>query len=125
MALSNTAVSVSELVASCLRSTRYRWRHGIGSSSETRRSYFADLIQGLCISGGPDSMALAALFSKIKRKNFDFPFSPTTAFPLGTVYAFIVDHQAREGSAEEARVVAHRLKSLGTHYAAPRSKNAC
>jgi hypothetical protein len=62
-------------------------------------------------------MALAALFSKIKKSNLDFP-SPlgSDTYPLGVLKAFIVDHQAREGSAEEAKTVAHRLEKMGGQY---------
>lgn len=77
----------------------------------------AETDAGLCVSGGPDSMALAALFSKIKKLNLDFPSSTNyNTYPLGILKAFIVDHQAREGSAEEAKTVAHQLGKMGGHY---------
>ena len=52
-------------------------------------------------------MALAALVSKVKTSNLGYPLK---------VRAFIVDHQAREGSAEEAETVANRLETLGVLY---------
>lgn len=59
---------------------------------------------GLAISGGVDSMALASLCSRsaLKRR------SPA-AFT-----AFIVDHGLRQGSTDEAALVAQRVNALGT-----------
>jgi hypothetical protein len=71
-------------------------------------------------------MALAALFSKIKRLNLEFPsHTGSVRHPLGKVKAFIVDHQAREDSAEEARTVAHRLRRLGGHHGLDVTKSLC
>ena len=52
-------------------------------------------------------MALAALVGKVRTSNLGIPLR---------VRAFVVDHQAREGSAEEAKVVASRLRKLGELY---------
>lgn len=69
-------------------------------------------------------MALAALFSKLQKLNHQFPTSfENRRQPFGRVKAFIVDHQAREGSAEEANTVASRLKVLGVHYGLARRKS--
>ena len=60
---------------------------------------------GIAVSGGVDSMALAALCVNLKarkRKTFRPVF-----------HAFIVDHKARPGSHEEAATVASRLKRSG------------
>jgi hypothetical protein len=71
-------------------------------------------------------MALAALFSKIKKLKIEFPApSPTRSFPLGIVQAFIVDHQAREASEEEAKIVAQRLEDLGAARALQLCNQMC
>ena len=70
------------------------------------------IITGLCVSGGPDSMALAALVSKAKDSNLEFATQ-------ARVLAFVVDHQAREGSTQEAEIVARRLASLGLQSKLP------
>jgi tRNA(Ile)-lysidine synthetase-like protein len=54
---------------------------------------------GLAVSGGVDSMALAALLANAARKYDGFP----------EPYAFIVDHKLRKESSEEARWVAEQL----------------
>lgn len=51
------------------------------------------------MSGGVDSMALAALLSNAAREHDEFP----------EPYAFIVDHKARKESSEEAEWVAEQL----------------
>ncbi|CAG8973248.1 hypothetical protein HYALB_00000007 [Hymenoscyphus albidus] len=58
---------------------------------------------GLAISGGVDSMALAALYSRLRLQNDAMP----------DVHAFVVDHGAREGSADEANSVAKVLAERG------------
>lgn len=58
-------------------------------------------IPGLAISGGVDSMALASLYSSLRRT------SPLSPLPFG----FIVDHKARPESTEEAHWVAEQLRS--------------
>ena len=69
-------------------------------------------------------MALAALFSKLQKLNHESLTNlGNERQPLGRVKAFIVDHQAREGSAEEANTVASRLKVLGVHYGLARRKS--
>ncbi|KAJ9657560.1 hypothetical protein H2198_004206 [Neophaeococcomyces mojaviensis] len=61
---------------------------------------------GICVSGGPDSMALAHLLH-----NMDHPYNPgTKAF---SSHAFIVDHEMRPESGKEASQVQHNLRSLG------------
>lgn len=55
----------------------------------------------MAISGGVDSMALAALYSELKlARNY-----------LGMAHAFIVDHKVRSGSSEEAEWVAEQCRS--------------
>lgn len=67
--------------------------------------------KGLALSGGVDSMALAYLCRAVmdlphhKRDGHSFQY-----FPL------IVDHKAREGSTEEALLVAKRLRKLLGEY---------
>ncbi|KAK2738995.1 hypothetical protein FQN55_009651 [Onygenales sp. PD_40] len=53
---------------------------------------------GLAVSGGPDSMALAFLFKSM--------ISDGLCYPNLTVKPFVVDHRARDGSANEAQKVA-------------------
>lgn len=57
---------------------------------------------GVAVSGGPDSMALLVLAAR--------------AFPQACVAA-TVDHGLREGSAEEARIVAGQADALGVPHA--------
>ncbi|KAI9851333.1 MAG: hypothetical protein M1838_003974 [Thelocarpon superellum] len=57
----------------------------------------------LAVSGGVDSMALAGLWASMRRQVNDSP----------RVSAFIVDHDAREESAAEARRVASALEDQG------------
>ena len=77
---------------------------------------------GLAISGGVDSMALAALFTGIQQASGDSLFSkmrPGLAQVAGTVLpdlrfkAFVVDHGVREGSAIEAKAVSRVLEQRG------------
>lgn len=55
----------------------------------------------MAISGGVDSMALAALYAELRaaRKY------------AATAHAFIVDHKVRSGSTEEAEWVAEQCRS--------------
>ncbi|USP74191.1 putative tRNA(Ile)-lysidine synthase [Curvularia clavata] len=56
---------------------------------------------GIAISGGVDSMALAALYKEFQQEN---SFAPKA-------YGFIVDHKVRPESTEEASWVAEQLRS--------------
>ena len=63
---------------------------------------------GIAVSGGVDSMALAALCASLTRyppakRRFDFQFK-----------SLIIDHKAREGSSEEVERVRKRLMRMGT-----------
>ncbi|KAI5289565.1 hypothetical protein KEM54_003651 [Ascosphaera aggregata] len=58
----------------------------------------------LAVSGGADSMALAYLFGQLSSKQI---------IPHLVVKPFIVDHQARPGSSDEAHIVAERLLDIG------------
>lgn len=55
---------------------------------------------GFAISGGVDSMALAYLYSRMRKANELLP----------KAHGFIVDHKARPESAEEAQWVAEELR---------------
>jgi tRNA(Ile)-lysidine synthase len=58
---------------------------------------------GLALSGGVDSMALAFLWSQLLKANPVYrPF----------FRAFIVDHGARPGSSEEAKLVRSNLENV-------------
>ena len=58
---------------------------------------------GLCVSGGPDSMALAFLFQQLRELDMA---------PDLDLTALIVDHGNRSDSAEEALTVSTWLKDL-------------
>ena len=59
---------------------------------------------GVCVSGGADSMALAYLLKQAL---------VATAQERATPFAFIVDHNVREGSGEEAAFVQAQLGNIG------------
>ena len=61
---------------------------------------------GLCVSGGPDSMALAYLLSTYVK-------TLVGVESLDHLYGFIVDHDARPESAEEAQTVRQWLEHMG------------
>jgi tRNA(Ile)-lysidine synthase len=60
----------------------------------------------MCISGGPDSMALAYLLSNHVKTSPD-------AQGLSRMHAFIIDHGMRPGSRSEAEMVAGWVESMG------------
>jgi PP-loop family len=76
----------------------------IGEPIDIASLTISDVSQGLCVSGGPDSMALACLMRQVQREGNTPPFD---------LIAFIINHRAREGSAEEAERVSARLHTLG------------
>jgi hypothetical protein len=59
---------------------------------------------GVCVSGGPDSMALAFLLKQLSLRSDDIMTRPV---------AFIVNHNARKESSEEAQYVGFQLRNLG------------
>ncbi len=59
---------------------------------------------GVCVSGGPDSMALAYLLKQVSKSD-EIRTKPV---------AFVVNHNARKGSGEEAKYVGWLLQKLGT-----------
>ena len=66
---------------------------------------------GLALSGGVDSMALAYLWSfLLKSPSRDLRGS--SKHPVSYFQSFVVNHGARQGSAEEAQLVATRLEKL-------------
>jgi tRNA(Ile)-lysidine synthase TilS/MesJ len=74
---------------------------------------------GLAISGGVDSMALAVLCSKLQ----EFPYKKHKVRPIELQHfrnisfkAFIVDHQVRSGSYEEAKAVSSVLEKRGIFF---------
>ncbi|KIW13675.1 tRNA(Ile)-lysidine synthetase [Exophiala spinifera] len=77
---------------------------GIHYSPSFNNSVLPLTFAGVCVSGGPDSMALAWLLRQISMFDKHLPIEPV---------AFIVDHRAREGSREEAEFVAGELDKLG------------
>ena len=64
---------------------------------------------GLAVSGGADSTALAVLCHALTREH-RHQRKPHLAVKFK---AFIVDHNAREGSSKEAERVRGRLKPMG------------
>jgi tRNA(Ile)-lysidine synthase TilS/MesJ len=60
---------------------------------------------GLAISGGVDSMALAAMYAHTQSANDSLPIA----------HGFIVDHKVRPESTEEAEWVAEQLRSKREH----------
>ncbi|KAF4829266.1 tRNA(Ile)-lysidine synthase [Colletotrichum siamense] len=63
----------------------------------------------LAVSGGLDSMALAALFNQLREVN---PLMRIADNPLSKITAVIVDHGLRPESADEAQAVAKELRAL-------------
>ncbi|RMZ83426.1 hypothetical protein DV736_g6612, partial [Chaetothyriales sp. CBS 134916] len=59
---------------------------------------------GLCVSGGPDSMALACLVASLREHDLGFDIDPV---------AFVIDHNARPDAGAEARTVTRWLSKLG------------
>jgi len=71
---------------------------------------------GLAISGGVDSMALAALCSKLNQVDLNEFASDQYGFGRTqrlSFKAFILDHGARDGSDEEAFQVSRNLDKIG------------
>ena len=66
----------------------------------------ADTILGIAVSGGVDSMALAALCRQLK-------YVPRASETKLSFQAFVVDHKARDGSTTEAQSVCRRLDRMG------------
>ncbi|KAH8168900.1 PP-loop family protein [Sarocladium implicatum] len=65
----------------------------------------------LAVSGGLDSMALAYLFySTAKTYGSTFAVADN---PVASVYGLVIDHDLREGSAQEARTVCGWLTNIG------------
>lgn len=60
---------------------------------------------GICVSGGPDSMALAYLLKEA-------PHPYVTGKKAFSPHAFVIDHGARDGSREEALWVKRQLETL-------------
>ena len=60
---------------------------------------------GIAVSGGVDSMALAALCAKLQERHQSI-YRPR-------FHAFVVDHRARPYSNGEAKTVASRLRNMG------------
>lgn len=58
-------------------------------------------------------MALAFLCSKMREKATKIQHNPQDDSIVPRFRAFIVDHRAREGSGEEAKIVRGRLRDLG------------
>ena len=68
-----------------------------------------DYLSGLAISGGVDSMALAALCAKLQ----NHPKKGVSDFPNINFQAFVVDHGVRSESSLEAFSVSKILEKQG------------
>lgn len=75
------------------------------SDFEERFCILTAITAALAVSGGVDSMALAALCSRFKKEEN----------ALLDVTAFVVDHKLRCGSTTEANDVVQQLQDLGTY----------
>ncbi|KAK5224497.1 hypothetical protein LTR72_004278 [Exophiala xenobiotica] len=95
IARTTSPVTIDELLPSLAK----LWENGF-SDQDTHRA--AEI--GVCVSGGPDSMALAWLLKQMPKVNKNLWIEPV---------AFIVDHKARAGSREEAEFVSSELNRLG------------
>lgn len=75
----------------------------------------ANTILGLAISGGVDSMALAALCSNVQNLPHVKDKDEEQVEHVKNIKfrAFIVDHRARAGSFEEAKAVSNVLERRG------------
>ena len=101
--------------ASSAAAWRNRWYSSAASLPVTNNEFEAALLKtgwdrwhlesgrrklGMAISGGVDSMALAALYADLTAaRNY-----------RSLAHAFIVDHKVREGSTEEAEWVAEQCR---------------
>ncbi|CCU82220.1 PP-loop family protein [Blumeria hordei DH14] len=106
---STTAISFEEFVKELAK---------IDGVVKTQENVGRDIkigIIGLAISGGVDSMALAALCSLWKyNENCGHPCPKITEnFTVPKFQAFVVDHRIRNGSKDEAQVVSKELINRG------------
>src|SRR4051794_10332063 len=76
----------------------------IGTEISFRNVFHTKTPQGLCVSGGADSMCLAYLFKRLHEENLSSPLH---------LRAFIIDHKARHDSTAEAHGVASLLRRMG------------
>ena len=102
--------------------TRRRLSVGILFQKSRNSQFRANLVlSGLAISGGVDSMALAALCSQMHSGFSNITQSPSLEKYFSTLEslrrvdfrAFVVDHGVRTGSATEAQAVAKVLEERG------------
>ncbi|KAK5059862.1 hypothetical protein LTR84_009745 [Exophiala bonariae] len=92
MATRQSAVRATDLLAGISE----LWKSGLQKEASAGPARI-----GVCVSGGPDSMALAYLLNQIPQIEPDLRIKPV---------ALIVNHNARPGSALEAESVARRLE---------------
>ena len=102
--------------------TRRRLSVSILFKNSRNLHFRADLtLSGLAISGGVDSMALAALCSQMhlglsnitQSQKLEKPSSLLESLHQVYFRAFVVDHGVRSGSATEAQAVAKVLEERG------------
>lgn len=89
-----------------------RNRENLVSTNHQRANVNTNQIIGLAISGGVDSMALAALCSRLQSASQS---QEGEAPPLTEFQAFVVDHGVREGSNDEANSVARIMGEKGIY----------
>ncbi|KAJ4519254.1 hypothetical protein ABEF95_015143 [Exophiala dermatitidis] len=90
----STAVTAESLVPIVSRI----WRNGLSNEARLKSSRI-----GVCVSGGPDSMALAYLLRRVPEIDPSLRIKPL---------AFIVNHNARAESRKEADFVSRYLEKL-------------
>ncbi|RMZ76497.1 hypothetical protein DV738_g4935, partial [Chaetothyriales sp. CBS 135597] len=83
--------------------------HGLATLAQSvlagsRHSPLDSLKIGLCVSGGPDSMALSCQVALLRDRDLGFNIDPV---------AFVIDHNARQEAGTEARTVTRWLSKLG------------
>jgi asparagine synthetase B (glutamine-hydrolysing) len=130
---SSRPISITEFVNTLSKIWKPSKSYG-GNKAETFGKYFISevkkvpffraeiVISGLAISGGVDSMALAALCSQVHSSFSNITQSQSLEKRGGSLLeslrevgfrAFVVDHGVRRGSATEAQAVAKVLEERG------------
>ena len=79
-----------------------RWMHNMRDTDSVELE--SDIPTGVCVSGGPDSMALAGLLKRVPELDHKLKIEPV---------AFIINHNARPESGSEAALVNRNLLEHG------------
>ncbi|KIV93746.1 tRNA(Ile)-lysidine synthetase [Exophiala mesophila] len=89
----------SNLASHVVRAVRQLWYNGLEKHTVNGVAKL-----GVCVSGGPDSMALAALLKRVPELDHELKIEPV---------AFIINHNARPESGAEAASVNRNLLDYG------------